>query len=259
MDRLGEHARFRSRMALEEAGLLTEAQSEAFRAHAAGCASCREIWDAYSAEPEVPAGETTGHVPAALLARWDAGVDLPSLERDLVEHHLASCETCREDLALVRSRAPESTGYVLKPDPRSRRRAWLQGAAVGALLAAAGMAIVLRPGPPPEESETIPWVVPGTTRGAVAAVTVPPGTRRLLLAIPVPEPASTGSLRVVVTGPGDKRLIDASIDPERIVDATLMLILASPGSLEAGTYTSTVTPARGEPVQTSFRLRISGS
>jgi len=252
------HARFRNRIALVEVGLLTEAESEAFRTHAADCASCREAWEAYSGEPGEPADETTGHVPAALLARWHTGTDLSALERELVERHLASCEACREDLALVRSRASEPPGAVLRLD-RHRRRAWFQGAAAGALVAAAAMAIVLRPGSPPTRSGAIPWVVPGTTRGAEAALAVPPGARRLLLAIPVPAAVSAGPLTVAVTGPDGNRLVETPVEPDRIVNGTLMLVLAPPSALEAGTYTVTVTPEGGEPAQSHFRLRITGS
>lgn len=258
MNLADEHARFRGRFALAEAGLLTEAELEAFREHAAGCASCREAWEAYSGEPGEPAEETSGHVPAALLARWDTGADLPPLERDLVAHHLAACEACREDLALVRSAASESPGIVLRMD-RHRRRTWFQGAAAGAILAAAAMAIVLRPGSPPARSGAIPWVVPGTTRGTEAALTVLPGSRRLLLAIPVPATASGESLTVTVAGPEGNRLIETPVEPDRIVNGTLMLVLAPPSLLKAGTYTVTVTPEGGEPAQSHFRLRIAGS
>lgn len=253
-----EHARFRSRFAPAEDGLLTEAEMEAFRAHAAACASCREAWEAYSGEPGEPAEETTGHIPAALLARWDDGADLPPLERDLVAHHLAACEACREDLALVQSAASKSPGIVLPMD-RHRRRAWFQGAAAGALVAAAAMTIVLRPGSPPARSGAIPWVVPGTTRGAEAALTLPPGAHRLLLAIPVPAAASAGSLTVAVTGPDGNRLIENPVDPDQIVNGTLMLVLAPQSLLKEGAYTVTVTPGDGEPAQSHFRLRIAGS
>ena len=98
------------------------------------------------------AREETGHVPAALIARWGAaGRALCDTERSLVEAHLRWCPHCREELQLVGSSL--AGGHVVSP--RFGWRPWIGGSVLGAAAMAAYMMFAgpprpsLQPGPAP--------------------------------------------------------------------------------------------------------------
>jgi hypothetical protein len=273
MSRPDPHAVFRNRLLLHDAGLLTEEEEAAQEAHAQACAECREIRDAHAAEEG--AGERAGgHIPSAILARWDrAAPSFRGLEREVLARHLAFCESCRRDLETVghdpallvgadpSPGTPEDTTdttRIYRIDSRARRRFWLQGALAGAALAAAA-AIVFRPSPPAMETGALPWVVPAATRGSAPETAIGPGTRRILLAVPTPSAPSEGEAQLTVTGPSDAVVLDTGISSDRLRSPTLMVVLSNPHGLEPGLYTVNLLPEGApEPQVLSFRLVATG-
>jgi hypothetical protein len=268
------HTVFRKRLMLHDAGLLTEEEEAGLEAHAEACLSCREIRDAHVAEK---AGREGDHIPSAMLARWDrVAASARGLERELLGRHLASCENCRRDLEVIghepvllgetEAAPPEApsgeagTTRILPIEPRQPRRAWFQGAAVGAVLAAAAVIIVARPSPRPIDSESLPWVVPGTPRGSAPGVEVSPGTRRLVLALPTPSTTPEQRARLTVTDPSGVVLMDMEIAPERLRSPTLMIVLSTPDPLPEGLYTVDLFPEGAvKPQVTSFRVTVAAS
>lgn len=267
------HAVFRNRLLLQDAGLLTEAEEASLAAHADGCAACREIRDTHAAEASAGEG-ASGHIPSAILARWDrAAPSFQGLEREVLVRHLASCESCRRDLIAVgqdpallvdadpSAGTPEDTTdttRIYRIDSRARRRFWLQGALAGFAVAAAA-AIVLRPSPPKLDEGPLPWVVPSVTRGSAPETAVAPGTRRILLAVPTPPVSPEAGARLTVTGPSDAVVLDTGIPPDRLQSPTLMLVLSAPQGLEPGLYTVNLLPeGASEPQVLSFRLVSTG-
>lgn len=265
------HAVFLHRLVLHEAGLLTEEGEAELQAHLEVCAACREIRDEHAAEKTGDGGN--GHIPSAMLARWDrVSASVRGLERDLLARHLVACEACRRDLELagyepVFLDEPEpgplpqtpagdaGTTRFLRLDPRARRWAWFQGAAVGAVLAAAAVAVVLRPSPRVVEPQTLPWVVPGATRGSAPQVAVSPGARKVLLAVPTPPVDPGVEVRLSVTGPSGSIIMDLTLAPERLQSPTIMAVLSDPHGLEPGLYSVRLLPkGAAEPKVLSFRL-----
>jgi hypothetical protein len=106
---------------------------------------CRESLDA------VMAGAPDGgaeHLPASVLARWPAVADeMPALERELIEQHLADCAWCREDLQLSGRARAGSTGTPRRTEPWRTRASWLGVWATTATAAAAALALLWWHGP----------------------------------------------------------------------------------------------------------------
>jgi hypothetical protein len=267
------HALFRKRRLLEEAGLLSEAEEAVMQEHAEACASCREAREDDSSGREREHDE--GHIPSAVLARWErARASVGELERGLWDSHLAACESCRRDLALAGGVAgapaevrgeefqdpePGPARAPIPFDPRRRRRAWLQGGLAGAALAAAA-ALILQLPAGEEDTGVLPWVVPATIRGSAPAIEIAPGTRRLLLAIPVPPGVSPeGPVGLTLEDPSGAVRLDLDIEPARFESPTLMVVLSSSSPLEPGLYTvRLVLAGEDEPRQSTFRVVVSG-
>lgn len=255
-----DHDKLRKRLPLFDAGLLTEEEETELLEHARDCDVCREILETLQADS--PDGDAAdGHIPSALLARWDrVRVAVHGLERELLARHLARCDSCRRELALLGhdpalESVPPAKVVALPSGPRWG--AWLQGAAVGAALAAAAVFIVLRAPSPELDEGVLPWVAPGATRGAPSEVTVGPGTRDLLLALEDPGFPARADTRLVVTGPSGETLLDRAIAPALRTGPTLMIVLSVPSGLEAGTYTVSFRAEVPEsPRESRFQVRI---
>lgn len=271
------HTLFQTQLGLRDAGLLTEEEEASLAEHLGGCESCRETIEADSEAGE--SGEARGeHIPSAMLARWDqVRASAQGLERELLSRHLASCESCREELELVGHEAMlpgkkeesadipsdgadlDRSARVATLTPQFRRRAWIQGALAGAVLTAAATAVILRPPSTTLDPETLPWVVPGTTRGSAPAIEIPSGARRVLLAIPTPASLSPEQqLRLTVTGPSGAIQMDQDLAPDLLQSPTIMAVLSAPDPLEPGIYTVRLSPeGGGDPYTSSFRISVS--
>jgi len=113
-------------------GTLEAGEAAALREHLAGCATCRQEWDSTRKAADV----FGAHIPTAALVGHVFGDADPALPRDVVEAHLAACEACAHELAMVReSSAAESAGRVVVAP--HRRAPWLAPAL------AAGLAAIL--------------------------------------------------------------------------------------------------------------------
>jgi hypothetical protein len=83
------------------AGLLDEVEEARFRKHLTECAECEKQWRirTEAQDPDVADG---GHIPSAVIARWDRAVKtLRGLERAMVRQHLQRCSQCRQDLEVL--------------------------------------------------------------------------------------------------------------------------------------------------------------
>jgi len=105
----------------ERAGLLS---------HIAGCASCSS-----DLEDTVRVQRLLGqHIPASAIARYALGLSVENPPRELVEYHLSTCESCRDECDRIRS---ESAAAVANSDrskqaPRSWGRLAIAAGLVGA-------------------------------------------------------------------------------------------------------------------------------
>lgn len=262
MSSMDDHRELLKQISLLDAGLLTEEEETAVLDHSRTCAGCREVLNLLAAEkgekPEAP-----GHIPSAILARWDRMKStVHGLERELLERHLAGCESCRQELDLLAEETvagqegASSGGGVLRLDPHLRRRAWFQGAVAGAALAAAAVLVVLRLPSPDTGPETLPWVAPGTTRGSAQEVVVSPGARRLLLALENPRFPAAAKVTLTVTGPSGDELMEEEVSPELLRSSTVMAVLAVSSDLLPGLYQVSFAAEGQEPRNSSFRVDI---
>jgi hypothetical protein len=205
--------------------------------------------DAASGDPEfedlLAASESAdaGHVPAALIARWGvAGRDLSGAERSLVERHLRTCPTCREELELVGRAAPTSI-----EDLASSRHwtPWIGGAVLGAAAMAAFL-LFLSPQQPSLQGETIAVVSPRAVRGEeTMLLELDADARAFLLALALPVDVEPGA-----------RVMLALLDPHG--DSLLQTALAPPPWRPPSTQVLVVAKPRFEEGEYRVRLRISG-
>jgi len=132
------------RLLAYSAGMLPEEEFLALEEHLRSCTDCR----ARLAQLKPAAGADPGHLPASLIATWPrSSALLEGLERELVESHLRSCESCRATLAfaghapaLAREPAAAPGGVRTVRSVRFRR-AWMW--ALGLSGAAAGVTVWL--------------------------------------------------------------------------------------------------------------------
>src|SRR5262249_10282633 len=86
------------RLLAYSAAMLPEDELLALEEHLRSCPDCR----ARLAQLKPIAGADAGHLPASLIATWPrSSALLEGLERELVESHLKSCESCRAALAFA--------------------------------------------------------------------------------------------------------------------------------------------------------------
>ena len=139
-----------SQLLAYSAGMLPEAELLRLEEHLSACPDCRSRL----APLKPPAGGGAGHLPASLISTWArSSALLEGLERELVESHLQSCESCRATLVfaghepvLAHERVPAAADGARHAPPIRVRRAWMW--ALGLSGAAAGVTawlIVARP------------------------------------------------------------------------------------------------------------------
>lgn len=290
---------FRARLVAQRAGLLDEDAAQRFRALLESSAECRDLYQSYGEEaPE----DLEGHVPAAVLARWpSARAELRGLERTLVGRHLESCEECRQDLQAlgfepvlevvpsregrqedrkdVPSRAPAPEPAAESPPPPARAvrlrwtpapgwREWILGG--WAAVATAAVLVLLlvpagreRPGAG-RSSAVLPWVTTALVRGAGApALTVPPDTRALVLAVPVPADIPVDRDVALEAFAPDGRILMRSVVPAvELARGRVLALLETREPLAAGTYRVRLGASGGAPgaaaAETFFELRVEG-
>jgi len=226
-------------------GLLPEAEAEQLERHLASCADCRAALEEIAARRSSARVE---HVPAAVLARWPKSRRrLGSLERELVERHLADCEECHTALEVVRSaRVPGRPAWGLLRS-LDVPRPWLAAWAVGATAAFVACAILWRTGaaPAPAPASRVPPApaprvafalevageglrLADVTRGAAAAEPTAepgPGEPVALTFDPLDVPDAT-PVRIEVVD-GDDRAIASAVRPERELYPHRRLLLGS--------------------------------
>lgn len=167
-----EHAWFRGRLPDHLLDLLAGDERARFDAHARACAACaRLLQSAQGAKADWWDG--AGHVPVGALLAWDPGAP-DSRRQALVRAHLASCESCRRDLADLRGdgalavlAAPAASAPVRRaPRPRTH---WVPAFGSAAAVVAVLVAVWVL-GHPGER------VAPAAPGGAPPATHVPPAT-----------------------------------------------------------------------------------
>jgi len=195
------------------------------REHLRACDPCRDAFEPFR-ELSDEEGRRPGHLPIALITRWDTFAPLMTEdERTCLEEHFASCPRCREGRAFAR----------LIPDMPSRdaaptRRAWLGiGTGLAAVLAAAAI-VVLR------------GHSPSTLASKPAPVTTP-------VAMPKVEPAILkaptlslsgidrgSSTEVVVRVPKGSTVLPIRVPPLLGVrpDARIRIRVEGPGGVDYG-------------------------
>jgi hypothetical protein len=182
---VSRHLWFRDRLEALAAGILDPDEERRISEHLASCPECREAAPGASiGEPGAGRGE---HVSASVLVRWPRiAASMSALERGLVEHHLARCEACREDLRLaaaaMTAHGPGGPEERKRPWLRIRREIWLGGWAIGATAAAAALAIT--------------WRISALERPAVGPASTPP------VALEIQVARAGAHLRDVTRGSG---------------------------------------------------------
>lgn len=135
-----EHRDAELLLADAEHGRLDPGVAAELATHVAACDECRAWRDTYALLRRA-AGTGSGHPSSDALARYAVSPPgLPGPEREALTTHLASCDTCRQELALVQGALAASRDAAPSPP---RRRALLLPLAVAASLALAAAAGLL--------------------------------------------------------------------------------------------------------------------
>ena len=201
--------------------------------------------------------EDVGHIPAALLARWQkAGLQVHGVERVLVLQHLGCCSNCREELRLVggsvqewvdaSESAPRETMGHPPLDSQSRVStspswtAWFGGAALGI---AAGILLMLVL--PDRDSHqdglhgvAVPVVVPQnlrSNRGSEIQITDPQAP--LLLAMVIPRLEENLDAELTVRDPNGWILSQTAVRVGPAAERTIQVILQPESGWTDGTHT----------------------
>jgi len=117
-DEIAAHAWFAARVLPFLTGLLRESEDALFREFGDRDGHCRLAYAPFAEGAGEPA-ETEGHVPSAALVRWaHAPRELGASESRLVREHVAGCEECRGDLAVLDLEVDLPRGA---PPPRAPR------------------------------------------------------------------------------------------------------------------------------------------
>lgn len=141
-----EHTWFRHRLADHLLDLLDDAETERLRAHASGCAACGGLLVAATREG---ANGWLGadHPTPSVLLRWQAEpASFDATTAEVVREHLASCGSCRADIAELAGERRLRPGVeapaalrAVRPARAPRWRDAMLGAAGGALATAAAL------------------------------------------------------------------------------------------------------------------------
>jgi len=127
-----------------------------FRAHYPGCADCAAEVRAWtelhsSLREDGQAAEASHPSEESLLAFEDRPDSLPPQERSAIEHHLARCASCRDELAALRSfdfpalAAPGRAPHSGWKEAVGRAAAWLRGLVLHPAFAYALVLLLLVP------------------------------------------------------------------------------------------------------------------
>lgn len=120
-------------------GTLEDDEARELREHVDGCAACRAERD----DTRGAARLFSSHVPADALVAYAFDRPISGVSRDVLERHIRWCDSCREELGLVReSRASQPPMDVMPPSavasrPAVRVPAWMYGAVAASLTLAA--------------------------------------------------------------------------------------------------------------------------
>jgi len=260
------HETIRARFPAYRIGLLDAASTQEVRAHLRACADCGAAFAPFAELSSEEEDGRLGHVPLALLARWDlAAAGLPPAERALLEAHLSGCVPCTEGMEF--SRRMRATAR------RTRWRGRLGLAAGGAAALVATLLVMMRDTSmrreaAPDGSPSVHAQAPTTPEGAVAPpsatsrpqlraaivqlgnvtrggagqiVRVPAGTTHLPLRVPpLLGVGPTARIRIDVRGPGGAAFGHANLDHRSLFGETpppaLEASAPDGGALPAGHY-----------------------
>ena len=285
------HSWVRVRLDAHALGLLDEAEERSLLDHAAVCQSCGEALKVHS--ENAPRLAREGHIPAALLARWDrARHNLRGMARRMVREHLETCAECRQDLEAVGFRpelevlpdenAEEPLAVTSRPFTVDRGRGWSWSSAIaGAALATAATLIVVSVVRPPTPTIPPPGIdsappplsptylleplpptgrLPAATRdggGSPLVIPVAPATRYVHLELPDLFLADSATVDLRVTGPTGS---EVARERRRFAELTerRTLLLGSPsGPLAHGEYHLTITaPFASSPLVAEFQFHL---
>lgn len=266
-----EHVWCRERLLTHVLGLLDEQTESRIERHLASCPNCPSDL-AQLQELRGDAGEASadrGHIPAAMIARWDRTSKLLSgAEGELVRQHLERCPSCRNDIetlgqreAPVQQQAPEQSAVPMQPPAPVRptlrivrHRAWAPwtlGAGAGALATAALMLLMLRP---PPQAPVQPGAPTPPGPGEHAPPSSPEAPRAIVEVLPWVAPAELrGAPAVLEVQEGTQELVLAAALPEELpAHATAFVEIYAPsGDLLARTLTQ---PSHGQAGTLLVRL-----
>lgn len=186
---------FHSRMLAHAAGLLEDSELERFESLLESDRGCADAWQEFIGDEE---NHGEFHIPAGMVAHWPAAAaTLGELERRTVEEHLASCESCAEEVALfgsaerraIRVEGPRRS--TTSPPRPIQWRSAVSGGVVGALAMAAVLLLLIRPAPDSESGGALPWAAPTRVRSdelpAFARVKLPLEATQVGLSLAVPQ------------------------------------------------------------------------
>lgn len=196
--------------------------------------------------------ESIGHIPAALIARWDAaGRVLDENEFHLLEQHAHDCVSCREELELLAHGVLETSG-ISRHTGGIDWRSWLGGIVLGA---AAMFALIMithpsLPGLPSPITRT-PGPSNSKLQGKIIDVVTPQAMRgtnpepiRLsadatvfLLAVNLPTDVAAGATATIVVFDASSSILSrTTLGPAPwIPPSTQILILGDP-HFDVGEY-----------------------
>jgi len=266
-----EHVWVRQRIVGYELSLLSRGEYERCRTHFAECAACRKALEEFrQAGPSAVLSD--GHVPSALIARWDrVNAELGGLERQMIRRHLETCSQCRQDLEQL-GFSPELPAYaaaaVAKPsqlqDQPRRLGPWFAGA-WAACATAILLWVLLQPGPVPGRRGSMtaaPTVRLGTVRGdSSPAIRITPNTPTVVFGLQDLEelpPAST--VRVVLISPAGETMLEESFITTEVMPPNGLVVHIGTEPWERGIYILKLTgsPAGAEaPMSAEYRLDVS--
>jgi hypothetical protein len=204
-------------------GLLEPSEALDVREHLRTCDDCRDAFEPFRTLTDEEE-RRPGHLPIALITRWDAFAPLLSEdERDCLEEHFASCPRCNEGRAFARL-IPEMPRLEAAP----ARRAWLGfGTGLAAVLVVVAILMLRQPSPTPLVRSPAPVAAP-----------VPLPTVGMVLRAPLLTLAGIdrGGAGMVVRVPKGATILPIRVPPLLGVgpDARVEIRVEGPGGVEFG-------------------------
>ncbi len=231
-------------------GMLPESETLELDEHLTSCPECR----ARLVSIRPVAGADAGHLPASVVATWPRTARMLSgIERDLVAHHLESCESCRASLEFAGHEPvlPAEEYAIPQRGVREGRRqtAWMW--ALGLSGAAAGV---------------VAWMLavqpqlPGSSKGSTAATM---GAAKLQTSPAVTFELAVDSLAsgaVLLPEPGFRGSTVRVLDLGAVTSVSGVVLVVPPAlrppSPEDGTRTMTLTLLRDGREVASRQVRF---